>query len=333
MHNHHDKFTWSLIVIVVLIIGFNVYLHNNLLTTQNQLNNNFKELNSKLDDISENLDSFRTDQNSVNENLSASIDQNQKEIKFNFDTYNDDFKTLKNQVEYYNQQSIRKIDELQQETGEIKGSVETLSGTVTSLKNSASSDFTDVIDETVPATVAISSSAGIGSGAAINDNYLITNYHVINGGSGPVSSIRIRTHDDDYFGANVVAYSPFLDLAILETEENIDEVFKFGDVDDIVLGQKVMAIGSPRGLTFTVTEGIVSQKNRAIDSTNIPYIQTSVAINPGNSGGPLIDTDGRLLGVNTLKISESEGLGFAIPISTIEDFIDEVENELDIQIK
>jgi S1-C subfamily serine protease len=156
----------------------------------------------------------------------------------------------------------------------------------------------------------------LGSGVIVSpDGYVLTNAHVIERGT----RFRVGLLDGRELLAKVVGTDPSSDLAVLklDTKEKLPFV-PTGRSDDLLIGETVIAIGNPFGLTHTVTAGVVSAVNRnfkAGDRTLFDFIQTDASINPGNSGGPLLDLDGRLVGVNTAILGDrSAGIGFAIPI-------------------
>ncbi|MGA0333968.1 MAG: S1C family serine protease [Kiritimatiellia bacterium] len=161
---------------------------------------------------------------------------------------------------------------------------------------------------------------GQGSGVIIDPRgYVITNNHVLQGGQ----SIEVILQDETSYPAELVGRSAQLDIAVLKIRNESGEEFPAiepGDSDTIRVGEMVMAIGSPFSLSSTVTHGVISQKGRS--EANLPivdFIQTSAPINPGNSGGPLIDLEGRLIGINSMirtggsASQGSIGIGFAVP--------------------
>ena len=164
-----------------------------------------------------------------------------------------------------------------------------------------------------------------GSGSGFmwdNQGHVVTNYHVIERSA----SAKIRLSDQRVYDAQVVGASPRHDLAVLKINVPLDAPppLPIGSSHDLQVGQKVFAIGNPFGLDHTLTTGIISALGRSIDNdaggTIDDLIQTDAAINPGNSGGPLIDSAGRLIGINTALYSPSgayAGIGFAIPVDTI----------------
>ena len=176
------------------------------------------------------------------------------------------------------------------------------------------------------AVVMVTSPGGQGSGFIVTeDGYLITNYHVI------ARETRIKVavfHKTDkgyeqqhYKKVKIIALNPFVDLALLKIEE-AERKFPYvylGRMDEIEVGQTVFAIGNPLGLTRTVSQGIVSTKNRNFEGRL--YIQTTADINPGNSGGPLFNLKGEVIGVTSMGYIYLGGLNFAIPTDVVKRFI------------
>jgi S1-C subfamily serine protease len=164
---------------------------------------------------------------------------------------------------------------------------------------------------------------GAGTGFVWDDKgHIVTNFHVIQGGS----AARVTLNDQSGFAARLVGAFPDRDLAVLKIEAPAAKLppIPVGTSRDLAVGQRVYAIGNPFGLDQTLTTGIVSALNREIESFNGRLIrgvvQTDAAINPGNSGGPLLDSAGRLIGVNTQIASPSgasAGIGFAIPVDEV----------------
>jgi len=161
-----------------------------------------------------------------------------------------------------------------------------------------------------------------GSGFILKDNYILTNFHVVE----DATEVTVSLSDRREFVAEIVGVDPLSDLALLIVDgENLPQV-STGDSDELKVGDWVVAIGSPFSFDFSVTAGIVSAKGRSIQNNNIgnyvPFLQTDVAINPGNSGGPLFDLDGKVVGINSQIYSRSggyQGLAFAIPINVAVD--------------
>ncbi len=174
---------------------------------------------------------------------------------------------------------------------------------------------------------------GIGSGFIVNEEgYILTNYHVIEG----ANEVTVTLSDKREVKATVVNYDQEQDVAMIKIVEDIKVpgVVELGDSDALLIGEEVLAIGTPLStdLSFTLTDGIVSAMNRNVEtetgiSSNL--IQTNAAINPGNSGGPLINTRGEVVGINTMKMGgEVEGLGFAIPINDVKGKIESLSKPI-----
>jgi len=178
---------------------------------------------------------------------------------------------------------------------------------------SPAEDFSAVVEEAVKGVVAVLTESSIGSGFIINpDGYIVTNYHVIERGN----LVKVLTYDKKIIPAELIGTDKLRDLALLKIEGEYDYL-KLGDSDKLQVGRKVIAIGNPHGLSFTVTEGIISALDREGPNGIEEYIQTDVSLNPGNSGGPLVDTKGEVIGINNFKIGGAESLGFALESNSI----------------
>ncbi|MEQ1792888.1 MAG: trypsin-like peptidase domain-containing protein [Nitrospira sp.] len=171
---------------------------------------------------------------------------------------------------------------------------------------------------------------GSGSGFVWSkQGYIVTNFHVIYG----ADAIKVTLADRSEHQAKIVGADPDHDLAVLQIKvsETLLEPLAVGASHDLRVGQKVLAIGNPFGLDHTLTTGVVSALGRTIKSmtnrTIEGVVQTDAAINPGNSGGPLLDSSGRLIGVNTQIVSPSgayAGIGFAVPVDTVNRIVPEL---------
>lgn len=172
---------------------------------------------------------------------------------------------------------------------------------------------------------------GEGSGIIMSeDGYILTNAHVVENSSG----LKVVLENGDEYEARIVGADDDTDIAVIKINAANLKFAEFGNSDQLRVGEKVVAIGNPRGLTLagSVTQGIVSAVNRSLSSTapDFTYIQTDAAINPGNSGGALVNEYGQVIGINTAKISQVastvyEGIGFAIPITEAKPIIDDLK--------
>ena len=185
-----------------------------------------------------------------------------------------------------------------------------------------------------------SEATATGSGIIISeDGYIVTNNHVVDTSSSNSSysyydisdatSVKIKLHgSDELIDAKIVGKDSQTDLAVLKIDKSGLTAAEFADSDEAAVGEFAMAVGSPLGLDTTVTTGIISAVNREVEADGTTYvcIQTDAAINSGNSGGALVNSDGKVIGINTLKLSGSgvEGIGFAIPINSTLDVIDDL---------
>lgn len=167
---------------------------------------------------------------------------------------------------------------------------------------------------------------GQGSGFIISkDGYVLTNNHVI----GEADHIKVTLNDGRELEAKVIGKDPKSDVAVVKVDAKDLPVLELGDSNKLEIGEWVMAIGNPFGLSSTVTAGIVSAKGRnSVGITDYEnFIQTDAAINPGNSGGPLVDLDGKAIGINTAIFSRSGGymgIGFAIPINMVKNITEQL---------
>ncbi|GGH80410.1 serine protease Do [Pullulanibacillus pueri] len=228
------------------------------------------------------------------------------------------------------------------------------SGGPTSTKNvslNVTSSATKAVDTVSPAVVAVINlqsadffdnqytETGIGSGIIYkkdgNFAYVVTNNHVVEG----AGKVEVRFDDETKVDAKVLGTDSLYDLAVLQIpSKQVKKVAQFGSSKSLKRGEPVIAIGNPLGFSGSVTEGIISAQTRSISRTidlksggqvtwNAEVLQTDAAINPGNSGGALVNIDGQVVGINSLKISESsvEGIGFAIPIDVAQPVINQLE--------
>ncbi|WP_229683207.1 S1C family serine protease [Virgibacillus oceani] len=217
---------------------------------------------------------------------------------------------------------------------------------------SGDGDVASSIDETSEAVVGVlnlqqqnvwtqSKEAGSGSGIIYKKEdgkaYVVTNNHVVEG----AEEVEVVLNDEEHIKAKVLGSDALTDLAVLEIDgSKIETVAKLGSSEDLKVGETVIAIGNPLGMTFSgsVTKGIVSGLERSIDidtnGDNRPdwvteVIQTDAAINPGNSGGALVNSDGEVVGINSMKIAQEtvEGIGLAIPIDSALPIMEQLETK------
>jgi putative serine protease PepD len=192
-------------------------------------------------------------------------------------------------------------------------------------------DYQEIISEVLPSVVTIwvetDDGGGNGSGWVISsDGYIVTNHHVAALAEGKDAKMSVQFSDGREVSAEVVGSAKSTDIAVIKVEDVETKALPVANSDDLAVGDPVVAIGAPLGLSHTVTDGIISALDRPVsveeggETTVMAGIQTDAAINPGNSGGPLFDAGGQVIGVNTLIYAfpnqdgeaGSMGLGFAI---------------------
>lgn len=197
----------------------------------------------------------------------------------------------------------------------------------------------DIVKKVSPATVAVRAEVsysaygqtgvaeGSGTGFIISeDGYIVTNHHVIEGAEKVEVLIPGQK---DYVAAEIVGYDAQTDMAVLQVDEKDLPFVTMGDSDSLEVGELAVAIGNPFGdLAGTVTVGVISAQDRTVSIQGSTYslLQTDASINSGNSGGPLVNSYGEVIGITNAKVSEGEGIGFAIPVNAIKTVIEDIVN-------
>lgn len=193
------------------------------------------------------------------------------------------------------------------------------------LKATAGEDFSGIIEESIKSVVTIRTDSGQGTGFIITSNgYIVTNAHVLADDQGRLATgIEAITSQQTRLSVKFIGFDSQLDIALLKISGQY-KALKLGNSNEIQVGEKVIAIGNPLGLQFSVSEGIVSAIHRpGINGINA-YIQTDAALNPGNSGGPLINKQGKVIGINNFKISGGENLGFSLESNYIKSSVNDI---------
>lgn len=285
-----------------------IILHVNSLSAR--LEGKTAELSSKIDNRTESLLAEIDEEAKRSEMERKQLEDQTLENFRKLEAFiNDETSILRLNLEDRLQGVDIKVGSLEKKSTELEEKVDTI--------NVRSSDFSKIATEVARAVVSVRTQSGQGSGVFVSqEGYILTNRHVIE----DAQYINIMDYDSRIYRARVAAIAEGVDLALLKADTNTTPYLLFEPMDNIELGQRVIAVGNPLGLSFTVTEGIVSSIGRTIDSTGIGYIQTDVSINRGSSGGPLVSASKRIVGINTYKITASEGLGFAIPSDVAKDF-------------
>ena len=240
----------------------------------------------------------------------------------NIEIYNSNY-TAERIQSTIEEQTVENVEEKSKTVADvIEETVESVVG-ISKLKNAGTSIFSESTE----------SQLGLGTGVSVTENgYILSNEHVT---GSKYSKCYVTLENGNNYDGTVVWSDSSIDLSIVKIEANDLKYITLGDSDNVKIGETVYAIGNPIGFEFrrTVTSGIISAKNRTIkleEEENTSYmtdlIQTDATINPGNSGGPLIYPNGEVIGINTVKISSAEGIGFAIPINIVKPIIESYKN-------
>ena len=204
-----------------------------------------------------------------------------------------------------------------------------------SVSGQAFTELFESVDQSVVSVSALGNQSSEGSGFVYSeDGYIVTNEHVIDDSN----NIKVTFTEGRSYDAEITGEDPNSDLAVLKVNKNNLDPLELGNLSNTEVGQTAVAIGNPFGLRGTMTAGIISQKGRTLPTEtgfSIPnVIQTDAAINPGNSGGPLLNSEGKVVGVNTAIESRTgtfSGIGFAIPVTQVKTVIPGIiENQDDI---
>jgi len=285
------KLTWLGTIFVILLIGvFSFQTYTNY------------QIKNKLAGINVDLASHEA----ILTNIGSNLNDLREETQAQLDIVDENFDLIDEKLQI----SSSQITDIKKDVADIQV---------------LSNDFTGIIEDILPAVVSVIADRSQGSGVIISeDGYIVTNYHVIN----DAKKIRVLTFDNSIYTAEVIGVSKHADVTLLKIDEDKLDYLEFGDSDDIKIGERVIALGNPAGLSFSVTEGIVSALERVGPNGLAAYIQTDVPINPGNSGGPLVNIKKEIIGINNFKIGGFESLGFAIDSNHVQDVVDEIFEEL-----
>ena len=301
------KFLIISIALLLVVSASLILYYNNKINQQNiDFNNKLlklnKDVNATINQLYQNL---KGDVSSLKDNLTMEIDLVDTNIR-NFKNQNEkEISTLSDLIDEIEKQSEIQLGELKDELKDIKVK---------------SKDFTAIIDDVLQSVVSVGTNRGLGSGAVIDDRgFIVTNFHVVNG----ANIIRILTYGNEVYDAALIGYDAAVDIAVLKVNAELEDI-RFSDSDKVQIGERVIALGNPAGLSFTVTEGIVSAVHRKGPNNLDIYLQTDVPMNPGNSGGPLVNINSEIIGINNFKIGGFEGLGFAIESNTVKEIVEDI---------
>lgn len=295
---------YLLIFFITLIIAIVQFYFLNELTKSfdNKLNLFQQDIDKKLEDMQSELYSkvskIESDARTQISNLSQSVESIKQESKENINS-------LTEKIGEVEKESSKKLSNLENKID---------SGTI------QSGDLTGIVERSLKATVSVLTNSGQGSGAIIDKRgFIVTNYHVV----ADTRKIKVMTYDSKLRDAKVIGYNYYKDVVLLKIEGSDFDFLEYGDSSNLAAGQKVIALGNPGGLDFTVTEGIISNPDRE-PKKDLHFVQIDVPINPGNSGGPLVNTDGKLIGIINYKLTGFESLGFALHSDIVKETTDDL---------
>lgn len=312
-------FSITLVLLTTLsLVGYNYQssVTANLVSEINNLGENFDEYKDQSEQKLSQQSNVINQQSQLIGNLQTELDKKSQQLDQKISS---EVTALSGSIETVKRTNDEQIGALkgQIKEVEIKSTelVEDLEKQIQDLD--ISPDFSGVISRVIQSVVSVRTDKGQGSGAIIRNNgYIVTNEHVINS----AAYITIKTFDGRQYNANVIGSDAQNDVAVLKIDGSFNGL-EFDNSDNVKVGEKVIAVGSPLGFEFTVTEGIISSLNRNINNVN--YFQTDTPINPGNSGGPLVNKFGKIIGINTRKyLGGAEGLGFALKSNQIKQIVD-----------
>ena len=230
---------------------------------------------------------------------------------------------LNNKISQLQQDTQGKLNILTENFLQTKNTIEQSKKEIDLLKASVGQDFSGIIDEVIPSVVTIRTDIAQGTGIIINKKgYIVTNAHVLVGGR----KVEAITSGQKIMPADLIGYDSNLDVAVLKISGEYNAL-ELADSNKVEIGEKVIAIGNPLGLQFSVSQGIVSAVHRKGINGIPAYIQTDTALNPGNSGGPLINEKGKVIGINNFKIGDSENLGFALESNYIKETVNKISEK------
>src|SRR3989344_934570 len=270
-------------------------IDTNIVQTKQELTAQATNLKMYVDDKNQQLEQSTTTRLTTIENKLNIAKKEQQE----------GLKKISGRIEEVQQESNQKISEFEDQIKTIK------------IKNK---DFSSIIQDILKTVVTIRTNKGVGSGAIIDTKgYIVTNFHVLDG----ATQASVRTYDGKPYPITIIGSEKNTDSAVVKIQPTTNLKSLDFETARINVGDKVIAVGNPAGLEFSVTEGIISSTERTGEN-GVKYIQTDVSINPGNSGGPLVNIKSKIVGINTMKKENMEGLGFAIHADVVKQITDQI---------
>lgn len=240
------------------------------------------------------------------------------------------FRELSNRIKNLQTDTQTKFSDLSETVLNTETELKTLGSHIGSLdkemvelKASASADFSSVIEDSIKSVVTVRTDISQGSGFIIADGgYVVTNAHVMK----DAQAAGVITYDGELHSLTIIGEVTDWDVILLQIDDENYEPLELADSDEVQIGEKVIAIGNPLGLQFSVSEGIVSAVHRPGPNEVESYIQTDAALNPGNSGGPLVNKKGKVVGINNFKMETGESLGFALESNELKKIVNRISN-------
>lgn len=218
----------------------------------------------------------------------------------------------------------RNDDKMLELTSNLANTRKSLASQIEQLKAETTADFSGIIPTVLKGVVSVATDVAQGSGFIISkEGYIVTNAHVLSGGH----YVRILPYQSDkWISAELIGYDLEMDVAVLKIT-SAQNYLEFENSDNVQIGEKVIALGNPLGLSFSVSEGIISARDReGINNLNA-YFQVDVPLNSGNSGGPLVNKEGKVVGINNFKLQNSENLGFSLESNYAKNTINKILKE------
>jgi len=242
------------------------------------------------------------------------------QLQFSYNRVEADIKDLKEDTQSKLNELTTTLLKTEEELNLLGSQIGSIDNEINLLKSSTSADFSGIIEDAIKGVVTVKTDVGQGTGFIISsEGHIVTNEHIIKG----AKAAGIITYDGELHQVELIGKSEYMDIALLKISGSYD-MLELADSDDVQIGEKVIAIGNPLGLQFSVSEGIVSGIHRPGLNEMEVYIQTDAALNPGNSGGPLINKKGEVIGINNFKIGGTEGMGFALESNSIGETVNEI---------
>lgn len=238
------------------------------------------------------------------------------------------YNSLNDKISQLQANTQAQINSISENLLQLQNTTQSSQQQINLLKASSGSDFSGIIQSSLPSVVTVRTPYAQGAGFIINQNgYIVTNAHVLADSSGNLAQvIQVVTNNQNLMNAQFIGYDGTLDIALLKIPGQYPAL-TLGNSDNVQVGDNVVAIGDPDGLQFSTSEGIISAINRPGPNNLNYYFQTDASLNPGNSGGPLIGKQGQVVGINNFKISGGENLGFALESNYIKQAINQIAEQ------